>query len=112
MINLRTALRNALATWRQYRADRDEEAILQRVDAYNRQFDLTVARARAVADRLEDDEREPAVPLHPLTHQRRESNPRRRPARISLDDAALRLIEGEDTGQLPRHLAATGWGQR
>lgn len=62
----------------------------------------------------------PGDPEHPLMHQRQMASPRRRPARISLEGAARRLIEDEDkavleaigdenTGPLPRHLARSGW---
>jgi hypothetical protein len=110
--NLRSALRATFTEWRKRRAARDRYAILQRADAYTQAFDLAVDRAVAIADRLEDDEREPAVPLHPLTHQRRPFSPRRYPGAVSLEGAALRLIESEDTGPIPRHFARTGWAQR
>jgi hypothetical protein len=107
--NLRSALRATFTGWRKRREARDRHAILQRADAYNQEFDVWVARAVAIANALEDDEREPAVPLHPLTHQSRPVNPRRYPAAVSLEGAALRLIQDEQTGGIPRHLARSGW---
>lgn len=116
MIKLRPALRATFTGWAARRRARDQHAILQRVDAYTKEFDRAVkeaiARTREEAERAAADEPAPEMPWHPLTHQQRPVNPERYPAAVSLEDAVLRAIEDEKTGGIPLHLAPSGWSQR